>query len=250
MRIVTTTFWLPKKGNSNEEYEDAAFPVEPVECQTDKFRCAVADGATETSFSGLWAKLLVTGYVDQLERSHLKKLWMDSVETKQLAWYAEQKAESGAYAALVGLTITCAKKGKAGGTWESEAIGDSCLFLVRDGKLIESFPLSESEQFNSNPFLLSSNLNDEETPEMFVTKSGAWQDGDSFYLLTDAIARWTCKREEEHGDAANWLAGLKEADQVAEFVDVQRGLMDSESRPLMRNDDVTLMRINVNSDQR
>jgi len=64
-------------------------------------------------------------------------------------------------------------------------------------------------------------------------------------LLSDAIARWTLKREEEHGDAANWLAGLKNSEQMTQFVDLQRTLMDEESRPLLRNDDVTLMRIKV-----
>src|SRR5947209_8212610 len=105
MRIVSTTLWLPKHGNTNEEYEDAAAPLEPQDTLVDDFRCSVADGATETSFSGLWAKLLVNGFIEGADRTKLKHLWADAVSTKTLAWYAEQKAESGAYAALVGLTL-------------------------------------------------------------------------------------------------------------------------------------------------
>jgi hypothetical protein len=244
MRIVSTTFWLPKRGNTNEEYEDSAAPMEAVETETDVYRCAVADGATETSFSGFWAKLLCDGFVANIDRAQLKSEWADSVATKELAWYAEQKAESGAYAALVGLTIKKAENGD-GGIWEAEAIGDCCLFLARDGALIDSFPMSQSDQFNSNPFLLASNFDEEKIGEMFVTKCGAWQNGDSFFLLSDAIACWTFKREEEHGDSINWLAGIKEQEQLAEFCEIQRTLLDSENRPLMRNDDVTLMRIDV-----
>lgn len=244
MRIVTTTLWLPKKGNSSEEYEDAASPVDPVDCVVDSFRCAVADGATETSFSGQWAKLLADGYVDGAERIGLKRQWMESVSTKELAWYAEQKAESGAYAALVGLQIMAGDDN--GGTWECEALGDCCLVIVRKGKLVELFPLTQSEEFNSSPVLISSNLEDEsEDNQVAVTKCGAWENDDVIYLLSDAIARWTYKREEEHGDAANWLAGLKTQEQIDEFVDIQRTLLDGFSLPLMRNDDVTLLRLVV-----
>lgn len=246
MHISSTTLWLPKKGNSSEEYEDAAAPMDPVELDADLYRCAVADGATETSFSGLWARLLVNGYVEETDRTLLKHTWNDSVATKKLAWYAEEKAQSGAYAALVGLTLNAPSGGKQSGTWLAEALGDSCVIIIRDGKLIETFPMQHSEEFNSSPLLLSSNLNDDgRADQVLATKSGEWQSGDLFYLLSDAIARWTLKREEEHGDAANWLAGLKNSDQMTQFVDLQRSLTDEESRALLRNDDVTLMRIKV-----
>jgi hypothetical protein len=129
MRVVTNTLWLPKKGNTNEEYEDAAFPMESVEVETDSFRCAVADGATETSFSALWAKLLVEGFVNQTPRNESKQKWAEGIATKELPWYAEQKAESGAYAALLGLVLKGGTDG--GGTWEAEALGDCCMMLVR-----------------------------------------------------------------------------------------------------------------------
>ena len=48
--------WLPKDGNGPEEYEDA-FRSLP-----EQGRFAVADGATETSFSGIWAAALVAAF--------------------------------------------------------------------------------------------------------------------------------------------------------------------------------------------
>jgi hypothetical protein len=244
MRVVTKTLWLPKKGNTNEEYEDAAFPMESVEVETDSFRCAVADGATETSFSALWAKLLVEGFVNQTPRNESKQKWAEGIASKELPWYAEQKAESGAYAALLGLVLKSSTDG--GGTWEAEALGDCCMMLVRDGEIAEKFPLTESEQFNSSPVLLSSNLDEtaaEKAEEELVRKSGTWKAGDVIYMMTDAIARWAYKRQEEHGDAPFFLKAMNTQKEIEELCDVQRGLLDADSRPLMRNDDVTLLRI-------
>ncbi|HEY9792057.1 MAG TPA: protein phosphatase 2C domain-containing protein [Candidatus Obscuribacterales bacterium] len=244
MKVVCNTLWLPKKGNSDEEYEDAAAPIESVTGEMQSFRCAVADGATETSFSRLWARLLVDGFVEGTDRNELKARWQDQVSGKQLAWYAEEKMQSGAFAALVCLTLK-AGDGKNGGTWEVEALGDSCLILIRQSEFIEKFPLTRSDEFNSSPVLLSSNANDPVADETMLKRSGNWQPGDVFYLLTDAIARWTYRRQEEYGDAAFYLQSMKKQKDIVEFAKVQRELIDSESRPLMRNDDVTLMRVVV-----
>lgn len=244
MRVLCNTLWLPKKGNTDDEYEDAAAPFEAVDAEFETFRCAVADGATETSFSALWAKLLVDGFLTGADRAKLKLQWQEGIGTKELPWYAEQKAESGAYAALVGLTLSGG--GSDGGTWEAEAIGDCCLVIVRDSKFVEMFPLTESEQFNSSPVLLSSNVNETEAQtaeEILVKKTGSWQPGDIFYLMSDAIACWTYKRQEEHGDAPFWLKSMNSQQEIADFAEVQRTLADADARPLMRNDDVTLMRV-------
>src|SRR5581483_6881715 len=160
--------------------------------------CAVADGATETSFSRLWAKLLVDGFVNGTDRKELKKKWAESISGKELPWYAEEKAQSGAYAALVGLVIKSPESDKPG-TWEAEAIGDSCLIHVRNGEFLQRFPLTRSAEFNSSPALLSSNPDDgADHGETFTKLSGERKTGDIFYLLSDAIARWTYHREEEY----------------------------------------------------
>ena len=67
MHVVAEAFWLPKAGNTLEEYEDAFWPRKSIDRSTSMFRCAVADGATETSFSAVWAQTLVRAYC----RGHL-----------------------------------------------------------------------------------------------------------------------------------------------------------------------------------
>src|SRR6266404_6244133 len=52
MALSWHAFAVPKRGNSTEEYEDA-FAANP-----NAGRFAIADGASESSFASLWAKLL------------------------------------------------------------------------------------------------------------------------------------------------------------------------------------------------
>ena len=62
MRVHYAAYWLPKEGSREDEYEDAFAPAQAADDAPSEFLCAVADGATETSFSGLWAQLLVEAY--------------------------------------------------------------------------------------------------------------------------------------------------------------------------------------------
>jgi hypothetical protein len=59
MHILAQAFWLPKAGNNIDEYEDAFWPRRQIDASAEAFSFAVADGATETSFSKLWAEMLV-----------------------------------------------------------------------------------------------------------------------------------------------------------------------------------------------
>ncbi len=56
------SFWLPKAGNSPEEYEDASRVVYPQRIGASgrrTARVAVADGASESAFAREWANVLV-----------------------------------------------------------------------------------------------------------------------------------------------------------------------------------------------
>ena len=113
MQVTARVFWAPKAGNRTEEYEDAFWPVRGVNREGDRFRFAVADGATETSFSGLWAQLLVRSFgAGTLRQAHFdaslrpaRVSWRRAVSSKPLPWYAEAKVLDGAYAALLGVEL-------------------------------------------------------------------------------------------------------------------------------------------------
>jgi len=239
MRVHSTALWLPKDGNTADEYEDAVYP-DRAAANTDatEFKCAVADGATETSFANLWAKLLVCGYAEDFDLERMRQEWNDQVHGKELPWYAEQKVVSGAFAALVGLTIS------DDGRWQSQAIGDSCLLQVRDRNILFSFPMILAESFNNSPYLLSTadTKFGDELPEK---KDGEWKKGDIFLLMTDAISHWTIKRQEDHHDAWQWIERLTDQEAFLAFVELERRTLDPEGRPILRNDDVTLLRVDM-----
>lgn len=245
MRVSGKLFWLPKNGNSLEEYEDAAYPCdEHFETEVTEFRCAVADGATETSFAGLWAKLLVEGYSEKSALAQLRERWNADVRQKDLPWYAEEKLEKGAYAAVAGLHL---RKGRGKkNIFTVEATGDCCVFHVRENTMLSSFPLSASEDFNNSPALICSHEDVAVDAAMKkMTQKGEWKDGDSFFLLSDAIACWALKRQEEMQDAANVLQNIETQEDLIHFVGEERRLVLEDGRPAMKNDDVTLLCVTV-----
>ncbi len=236
MQIHFKAFWLQKGGNAGDEYEDAFAPAALPEASTDEFRCAVADGATETSFSGLWAKLLVDAFVDQrlprIEMEHLAPLsgnWHQAIAArtanKPLPWYAVEKLEKGAFSSLMGLSV------HADGNWRAHCVGDSCLFHVRPKQAIRAFPYHTPDEFNNHPALLST-----DATAAFETKvaRGRWRDGDYFLLMTDALAHFFLSQRKLRGQLAS-----DALDQPGFEALVQAARGDR----ICRNDDVTLVKI-------
>ena len=255
MEIVARVLWLPKAGNTAEEYEDAWAVADETPEVADVFRCAVADGATETSFSGLWARLLTRGFCEGTfpdgpelgDFAPLQRAWTQDVAAIPLPWYAEEKARSGAFSSLVGLTIAAAS-GAEPGRWAALAVGDSCLFQVRDDRLLTALPLDTADAFTNRPTLLSSNAasNDERVAAQLVPFAGDWLPGDSFYLLTDALACWFLLACEAGGQPWRDLDVIATADNASAFVD---WIAELRADRTLRNDDVTLLRVAVDRGQ-
>ncbi len=219
MRISVQSFCLPKAGNRLEEYEDAFSPKRQGELERERFQFAVADGATESSFSGLWARMLVLSHVRSplipaTLRQRVEKRgkdWARKVTTKPLPWYAEKKVRQGAFSTLLGLSLKAGNvEPSAGGQWTALAVGDSCLFQIRRAELVTRFPVERADQFDYHPLLLSSIPERnraiwEQTDRLEQT--GEWLPGDTFLLMTDALAHWFLTKAER--GAQPWLT-LKE----------------------------------------
>ncbi|NJM42052.1 MAG: hypothetical protein HC853_15525 [Anaerolineae bacterium] len=79
MRVQARAHWEPKAGSHASEYEDAYWPTHVADdALVDDFCCAVADGATESSYSRMWAK--------QLAQAACHKHWLDETAlTRALA---------------------------------------------------------------------------------------------------------------------------------------------------------------------
>jgi hypothetical protein len=217
---------LPKRGHSDDEYEDA-FAADP-----EAGRFAVADGATESSFAGPWARLLVERFVAGDEAGWLgssRAAWAAEVDGRPLPWYAEAKRAEGAFATFLGLVLA-----REAGGWRALAVGDACLFLVRDDRLARAFPLGRPEDFGNQPRLLGSRA-DPHPPAPDETR-GDWRPGDLFLLATDALAEWFLRRTRAGGRPWHDLDGLS-GEAFADWVERRR------EQEGLRNDDVTVVAI-------
>jgi hypothetical protein len=253
MDAYLKAFWLPKEGSTEGEYEDAFLPCEargyPIRKRQ---RFAIADGATETSFSRLWAQLLVRGFVRRAlavpptmeQLKPLQERWRSKVGGKSLPWYAEEKMSYGAFAALLGLELS-EEEGEAGTVrnWQATAAGDCCLVQVRDNAIVDTFPFADSSAFNSRPDLLAS-LTAFNGPqnELVKTAHGTWRGDDTFFLMTDALACWFFKQVEIGNRPWVSLSNLDHQELANTFPEFVEDLRDNME---MKNDDVTLMRIDI-----
>jgi hypothetical protein len=222
---------LPKQGHSADEYEDA-FAADPA-----GGRFAVADGASESSFAGLWARLLVEGFVRPsphwLEAA--RRAWAAEVDGRPLAWYGEAKRDEGAFATFLGLLVE-------DGRWRALAVGDTCLFQVRQDRLIEAFPVPRAEDFDNRPRLLGSRPAADARREPHAEGRGDWQPGDHLLLMTDALAHWFLRGHEAGERPWKELMGLPAGSAAnAAFA----GWVEDRRRRDLRNDDVTLVLITL-----
>ncbi len=246
MRLSAQTFQVGKKGTSRSEYEDACFPESCFRGERRTYRCAVADGATESAFSREWAQLLVRSFGEHSFRlKEQQRSWRKLVDQTPQPWYLERKVAQGAHAAFVGLSLhdpaPGGSEGQPGkGTWRAFAVGDSCLFHVRNNRLLKAGPLSSSEEFGNNPFLLSTACPSPlSRDDAFVSIfSGTWEPGDAFYLATDAMARWLLSEEESSRPPWGFLRDLGPP-LFEPIVEILRGT------ERLHNDDTTVLRVEV-----
>ena len=239
-------FSCQKAGNARSEYEDA-WAIRGSDSPT-RCRVAVADGATESSFSALWAALLVERFVRG--RSHgpdffnrlgaIRRLWRRKIRGRRSAWYAAEKARRGAYAAFVGATLSAVNRG-----WRAIAIGDCCLLHVKGAapnrELAKAFPLAHSEEFGSSPFLVGSvkKADDDPLPHVQVSE-GVLEANDILLFASDALAAWLLRRN-ERGEPA-WEA-IEAMRTQADFEALVAQARDDGTR----NDDMTLVRLSRRS---
>ena len=260
--LVPRAFWTQKSGNSETDYEDGW--ATGIDC------LAIADGATESSFARLWAQALTAGFVagpnaifplhtERMEQCRariqewtqpLQAEWHSRVPWNNLPWFAEDKARAGAFATLLAFKVND-ERGVMNdeynitsnsslitphSSFQMFAIGDSCLFQIRDGQLKLAFPLTHSSQFDSTPLLLSSNpANNKRVWNEIAVEEGVLQAGDILLFATDALARWFLAEVEAGSYPWHELCGMSGQSEFIAFVTRLR------QARAMRNDDVTLV---------
>jgi len=252
VKIHWKAFTLAKAGNRPEENEDQYTPQETrgVFSLGEGFSCALADGATQTSFSGLWARQLV----ERASQEHLPTLlagaqtaWLRATGQMNLPWHAEEKVRLGAFATFLRLAIRPGKSARAPGTWAAMAVGDSCAFQVRATRMLAMAPKMALADFSRAPLLLSSlaarNASILAAQHNF-SYAGEWLPGDQFFAMSDALAAWFLGQAEAGhmpwlALAEGFLGKRKEQESFAAWVN---GLRAARA---LKNDDTTLLWLRV-----
>jgi protein phosphatase 2C-like protein len=252
LHACITPFRVPKAGNALTECDDEYWPQNHGEFRGEFLRLAVADGATESSYAGVWARLLVQDYcharLDELTRTRsltrARARWKSHVAKKKLLWYAEEKLQQGAFATLLGLEIRADQRpGHHGGDWSSIAVGDTCLVHVRNDDILACFPLNKPDQFAARPHLLSSKVEfGKELAPHVSREHGNWRSEDAFYLMTDALSAWFVFEVEQGRQPWQLFRDLETSEQTVSFDDLVANLRETH---LMKNDDVTLIRVDL-----
>jgi hypothetical protein len=196
-RAATRHCWLPKSPEAAEEWEDS------VELSEATMRFAVADGAAAGFDSREWARALVTAYRDDPptrgsppeaaaewmrrtgERHHARRQDVASAD----AWMYARAEREGSFAAFLGLRFWPLQPDRLG--WEAIAVGDCCLFHVRESRLLDTFPLRRPEQFTRRPDLVPSAPRSLSLlTSRVLIEHGVAEPGDLFLLGTDEISTW------------------------------------------------------------
>jgi hypothetical protein len=179
---------------------------------------------------------------------------------RPLAWYERPGLERGAYATLLAVALdppaprmqvgdelmtvaeAVAAAGSRGWHWHAAALGDTCLFHVRDERLLRAFPVEDSSAFGTNPPLAASRNADKSVLARHIKVAEGWcESGDQLYLATDALAAWFLQAVQ--AGASPWTvlrdfaADGHEAFEA--FVAEQRALGS------LHNDDVALVHIDI-----
>jgi hypothetical protein len=212
MRFESRLFKLAKDAEHPEEDQDAY--------ATDAARgiAAIADGATTGIFAGQWARILTEATVadppDPNDKDALagwlaerRQAWSVAIDVSELSWFQKPKLRDGAFSTLLWVEITPIDESdrQPQDPWQLRAfaVGDSCLFHVRGGELLRTFPIEKADELEADPVVIGSvDLNRDELLE-FQSFEALCRPGDWLVLCTDAVADWALRRRDS-GDLPNW----------------------------------------------
>lgn len=256
MKATIHSFWLPKLGSSASEYEDAFALSGTGTIRSSEMRFAVADGASESYLAGRWANVLCENFAKHGALDHRTLVTSAILEWQQIVleyvaqreesgnpiqWYEEPGIARGAFATLCGIEFRGAMFGD--GKWEATSLGDSCIMQVRKDTVITAFPIESSEAFGYTPELFPTKPPSiDKVLEYMKSDSGTFKTGDTFFLMTDAMANWFLRQVERGRKPWDELKALNPK-KMELFGDWINNLRENKK---IHNDDVTLVIVEIN----
>ena len=252
MRIDARLFTLAKDPEHPGVYEDACC------VDTEHHMAAIADGVSSSLFSGPWAAILAEAVVADSPNPgdpgefavwlrQQRERWAASIDTSGLAWFQRAKLPMGAFSTLLHARVCAVDDAPAGafGGYRllAFALGDSCLFQIRGGELVRSFPLETADQFEVDPIVLGSVDLKRDHLLQFAILDEMCYPGDELILCTDAVAEWAV-RCYASGEGPVWSDFWQMSEE-----DWRSGVIWLRQERQMRIDDSTLLMLRVVDDR-
>jgi hypothetical protein len=213
----------------------------------DVLRVAVSDGATESSWSGIWAQLLVDSFIEGQLSVDDPKEFLGAVPAVAEKWKSQteglidsanaravRKRDQGAWATLLGIEVRPASR-----VWKAVAVGDSCL--LRDGgedkpKVI-SWPVESAADFDTTPPLVSTLEGSTPEPKFLEGKLG---DQAHLWAATDALSKFLLQ----------WPSILVGHERFSEVADgLYEMLLPLQGGGVLKMDDLTLLSLEFDRDE-
>ena len=248
MPFESRVFALAKDAGHPEEYQDA------YALDARRGIAVVADGVATAIFSRQWAGILAAATLaDPPDTDDEKafatwlacqrRAWSEQIDTTGLAWFQKAKLPLGAFSTLLWIQVAPVADEQEGSFGAQRlqcfAIGDSCLFHIRHGAVLRTFPVEYAAELTADPVVLGSvDLSRDELMKFVALDEPCFPD-DILVLCTDAIADWALRRIES-SDPPDWnvywnMTQAQWADEVLRLRDARE----------MRYDDATLVLLRV-----
>ena len=151
----------------------------------------------------------------------------------ELSWAQAAAVERGSFSTMAAIH---AEEGGITAT----IVGDSCLFLLKDGQMVHSLPFTQESQFTSVPMALSSSLqhalaNERLLDEAIFRIALDRDQADEVVLATDALSAWLLGDDQPH----RWEL-LRQVTSDEEFTSLVHAERSAER---MKVDDSTFVRL-------
>ena len=220
---IETKFSL-QKGSEEAKINQDAFAI-----SSDERIFAIADGVSQAPFSQIWSNMVVKKFIEKPFASDLNeqklKDWLEDIrkeweseidQRKSSKMILDRAKEVGGSTTFLGMIIQKKKKYQK---LQLFGIGDTNMFLIRNNRIKEKFPITSAESFTDQTIGLCSIDNaSQKIPEL---KEFNAKRGDIVILATDAIAKWIFKYYKKDGQYP-WKKILKNKNDIANFIDKLR----------------------------
>lgn len=227
-------------------------------CRIENNCCAIADGASQSFYPNLWAKLLVDNFCKNPNINEKNwETWLRDIQSdwlsivtekvdllrdrKTSSWVTNQNrlnSREPATSTFVGLNFELLTD-----QLKVSIVGDSCLFILENDKLEKTYLLNCSDDFSDRPRYLASYRKDNDFSPDFLTigieENIAIESDSSLYfiLATDALSEYIFNSREQNIDIFKSLLKVSSKEEFESFVSQAR----TQKNPRLKNDDISLV---------